>query len=186
MSEGAQQSIKIAIIGGGLTGLCVGLGLLHRGIDFAIYERAECHREIGAGIGFTPNAERAMKALHPDIHSCFRKVATQNDDDWFRYVDGCTHDPGDKPDMTEAVICKMYLGERGFEGCRRQDFLDELASLLPSGRVRFGKRLQSVEPAAQGATCMTFHDGTAELAHVGRSSPVPLEDVRPQANQTNV
>jgi len=83
-----ESQFEVAIIGGGITGLALAIGLLQRNIKFMIYERARTFREIGAGIGFNPNAERAMMALNPALHTAFRKVAAQNDEDYFYYVDG--------------------------------------------------------------------------------------------------
>jgi len=47
---------KIAIVGGGIGGLCLALTLLHHNIPFQIYEAAPSFGEIGAGIMFGPNA----------------------------------------------------------------------------------------------------------------------------------
>ncbi|GAQ45880.1 unnamed protein product [Aspergillus niger] len=55
------DKFEVAIIGAGITGITLALGLLSRGIPVRVYERARDFHEIGAGIGFTPNAEWAMK-----------------------------------------------------------------------------------------------------------------------------
>ncbi|KAH8196241.1 hypothetical protein TruAng_009598 [Truncatella angustata] len=157
-----DYSFKVAIIGGGITGLVLGLGLLRRSVKFTIYERADSFCEIGAGIGFTPNAERAMEALDPAIHASFRKIAVQNEDDYFRYVDGFHHGPQDKANTAEAQFCKMYLGERGFEGCRRHDFIQELAGLMEADCIKFNKCLVSVNDGV----VMKFDDGSIEQASV--------------------
>jgi 2-polyprenyl-6-methoxyphenol hydroxylase-like FAD-dependent oxidoreductase len=41
---------EVAIIGGGIAGLNLGIALQQRGIDFEIYERAEEYKTLGAGI----------------------------------------------------------------------------------------------------------------------------------------
>jgi 2-polyprenyl-6-methoxyphenol hydroxylase-like FAD-dependent oxidoreductase len=160
--------LEVAIIGGGITGLTLALGLLQRGVKFTIYERAQELRELGAGIGFTPNAERAMLALDPRIHESFRKVAVQNKDDWFRYVDGSKYDCGESECLGEHLWLKKYLGERGFEGCRRSDFLRELVNLIPSDSLKFVKNLLSIEDTADSHKIkLEFADGTTENANVG-------------------
>lgn len=108
-----DDNLNVAIIGGGIVGLALAVGLLQRNIKFTIYERAQSFREIGAGIGFTPNAERAMVALNPSVHAAFRKVAAQNDEDYFYYLDGYSFEE-DNPEH-EKTMLKLYLGERGFE-----------------------------------------------------------------------
>ncbi|KAK3315838.1 putative monooxygenase [Apodospora peruviana] len=167
-SDGGR-SPRIAIIGGGITGQTLAIGLLRRNItSFTLYERASAFREIGAGIGFTDNAERAMKALDARIHAGFKSVAAQNSDDWFRYVDGFNHNPQNPGDMNEELMFKMYLGERGFEGCRRSDFLQKLVDMVPSEHVRFRKNLRTVEEQkdGDGVVVMTFEDGSTAEADV--------------------
>ncbi|KAI1561503.1 MFS-1 multi-domain protein [Pyrenophora tritici-repentis] len=154
---------EVAIVGGGIAGLTLAIGLLRRNIPFKIYERAQGFREIGAGIGFTANAERAMLALDPRIHAGFRNLAFRNNEDDFYYVDGYHWDPNN-PDH-EEVIFKMYLDERGFEGCRRPDFLEELVRHIPPQFVAFGKDLVSVRDDAGDSKCtLSFHDGSAAKA----------------------
>lgn len=123
-----EPHFEAAIVGGGIAGLTVAIGLLSKGIRVKVFERAEEFREIGAGIGLSPNAERAMLALDPLVHATFRKLATLNTEDWFQYVNGYDKSPdGDG----EEPLFKVYLGTRGFEGCRRTDFLDGLSKMVP-------------------------------------------------------
>ena len=158
------NGLDVAIVGGGITGVTLALGLLTRNIHARVYERASSFREIGAGIGFSPNAEWAMKVVDPRIHAAFKKVATPNASDWFQYVDG-QHDGDDI-----RLLFQVYLGERGFEGCARSEFLDELAKLLPDGAVEYKKNLDSVQVADQPDSeklVLKFGDGTTATADVG-------------------
>ncbi|OKL55503.1 Salicylate hydroxylase [Talaromyces atroroseus] len=159
------KPIEVAIIGGGITGLALALGLQRRSIPFHIYERASSLREIGAGIGFTPNAERAMLALDPRIHQSFKSVASQNASDWFQYVDGYGSVDGDKETVDEASLFSLYLGERGFEGCHRAQFLKCLVDCLPEDCVTYGAQLETiVDPVGDERVVMKFHDGTTAEA----------------------
>lgn len=159
----AGRHFQIAVIGGGIAGLMVALGLLRRGFVVKIYERANSFAEIGAGIGFSPNAERAMLALDPRIHTAFRCIATPNTEDWFQYVDGFNESPrGDG----EELLFKIYLGSRGFEGCRRADLLAELAKLTPGHCIEFGKELVDIDETftKEQQTRLSFRNGTTATA----------------------
>ncbi|EED22648.1 monoxygenase, putative [Talaromyces stipitatus ATCC 10500] len=155
------RAIEVAIIGGGITGLTLALGLQKRNTNFHIYERAQSLREIGAGIGFTPNAERAMLALDPRIHEAFKSVASKNASDWFQWVDGFSGVNNDKDTVKEDLLFNMYLGERGFEGCHRAQFLKELVNHLPQGCVTFGACLDTIiDQGENERILLKFHNGT--------------------------
>lgn len=161
------DKFEIAIIGAGITGITLALGLLSRGIPVRVYERARDFHEIGAGIGFTPNAEWAMKVVDPRIHAAFKRVATPNASDWFQWVDGFNETGTDPRETEEQLLFKIYLGQRGFEGCHRAQLLGELARLLPEGIVTFHKALDTIEPAADNrlGQLLRFQDGTTVTAH---------------------
>jgi 2-polyprenyl-6-methoxyphenol hydroxylase-like FAD-dependent oxidoreductase len=55
--------MEIAIVGGGIGGLCLALNLQQRGISCRIYERAPEIRELGVGITLLPHAMREFTAL---------------------------------------------------------------------------------------------------------------------------
>ncbi len=55
--------MKIAIIGGGIAGLTMGIALQKFDIDYDIFERALQLNEIGAGIGIAPNALNIFQRL---------------------------------------------------------------------------------------------------------------------------
>lgn len=56
--------MKIAIIGGGITGLTTALGLVKMGLDCQVYERAKKIDAVGAGIWIQPNAIKVMNWLN--------------------------------------------------------------------------------------------------------------------------
>ncbi|ROV95568.1 hypothetical protein VSDG_05263 [Cytospora chrysosperma] len=167
-SSNPAFNFEVAIVGGGIAGVTVALGLLARGIPFKLYERSKAFHETGAGIGMSPNSERAMLALDPRVHAVFRDLATPNTEDWFQYVDGYHNSPTAASGDGEEPLFKVYLGERGFEGCRRSDFLDGLAALLPESCIEFNKELTEVVEGAGGGgkTVLKFADGTTAQADV--------------------
>lgn len=154
--------LHVAIVGGGIAGLCLGIGLQARGVDFTIYERAAGVQEVGAGIGLSPNAERAMRALAPAVHAAYEAAATPNGEDYFQWVGG----------LDKVPLFRLFVGEGGFRGLRRSDFLEELIKALPPGRVRFGMRLRDVVLPEQdgdgdGAVLLRFEDGSTASADTG-------------------
>lgn len=158
----SSPPLRVAIVGAGIAGVSLALGLLSRGISVTVYERGASSREIGAGIGFTSNAERAMKVLDPEIHAAFKRVTVQNGTDWFMWMDGMGEEC--------SLIHKMYLGERGFEGCHRAEFLDQLVSIMPAGVVRFGRNAEQIEEfdwEDDKPVHLKFTDGSVEHADVG-------------------
>ncbi|MBS1681379.1 MAG: FAD-dependent monooxygenase [Bacteroidetes bacterium] len=58
--------MKIAIIGGGITGLTTALALNKLGISCNVYERASALNEVGAGIWMAPNAMKVFSWLGID------------------------------------------------------------------------------------------------------------------------
>ncbi|MDB5593918.1 MAG: binding domain protein [Hyphomicrobiales bacterium] len=55
--------MTIAIVGGGIAGLCLALNLHRRGIDCRVYERVLQVKELGVGITMLPHAMREFAAL---------------------------------------------------------------------------------------------------------------------------
>lgn len=148
----------IAIVGGGITGLALAAGLQARGVRFTVYERAPSIRDMGAGIGLSPNAERALAALSKGALAAFRVVAMPNGEDYFQWVDGRS---------SGEVVYRLWVGEGMFQGCRRSDFVEELGRLVEPGCVKFGKHCQSVAEETDGGAVMTFSDGSTAEADVG-------------------
>lgn len=48
-SRSSNKSFHIAIVGGGIGGLCTAIGLLKQGVSITVYESAHAFAEIGAG-----------------------------------------------------------------------------------------------------------------------------------------
>jgi 2-polyprenyl-6-methoxyphenol hydroxylase-like FAD-dependent oxidoreductase len=53
----------IVIIGGGISGLTVGIALVRRGLEPVIYEQAPELKEVGAGVTLWANAFRALESI---------------------------------------------------------------------------------------------------------------------------
>ena len=77
--EPAEKKIRVAVIGGGIGGLCVVLGLLEQShIDVQVYESAPRFEEIGAGVALASNAARALALIGPAAKQAMEKHATGN------------------------------------------------------------------------------------------------------------
>ncbi len=62
-----QNPLRIAIVGGGIGGLCAALSLHHHcpegSIDIEVYEQASAYKEIGAGLGIGVNAAKLLHSI---------------------------------------------------------------------------------------------------------------------------
>ena len=183
--EQRSNAINLAIVGGGTSGLTLALGLLKRAphINFHIYEAAPQFSEIGAGVAFGINAQRAMRKLDPRIGEAYDVLRTSNVDfnvrpsgkdqkaTYLRVAMGIDHavDPEWK---AGKEVCEVFC-EGGFSSVHRARFLDLMAALLPD-RIRqecvtFGARLVSVEERSSDSGSeigvrLLFEDGRTATA----------------------
>lgn len=73
------KPLRIAIIGGGIGGLCTAIALLkYPHIDVQVYEAAPTFGEIGASLGIAPNAQQALELIAPEARAAYDKHATGN------------------------------------------------------------------------------------------------------------
>ncbi|KAI1343529.1 hypothetical protein F5Y15DRAFT_412313 [Xylariaceae sp. FL0016] len=153
-----SDRIRVAIVGGGITGVILALGLEKRGVDYTLFERAPEFTEIGAGIGFSPNAERALKVVDPNVYSKYKEVASSNDqEDYFTWVDGS---------QTNEIISRLLIGIDAFQGGRRSDFLEAWSELIPENKVKFGKELETLVQHEDGRVTLKLKDGSSEVFDV--------------------
>ncbi|KAI0538401.1 hypothetical protein GGR58DRAFT_298249 [Xylaria digitata] len=153
-----MTGIHVAIVGGGITGVILALALEKRGVSYTLYERTPAFTEIGAGIGFSPNAERALKVVDPKVYEVYKKVASScEDEDYFNWVDGYG---------TNELIARLLIGVDAFQGGRRSDFLEAWSALIPSGKVKFSKEVVSMLQRDDGKVTLKFRDGSLDEADI--------------------
>ncbi|KAL4912681.1 hypothetical protein BDW62DRAFT_216105 [Aspergillus aurantiobrunneus] len=148
-----RDTCDIAIIGGGIIGIIVAIGLLHRGFNVTVYERASRFTETSAGFSFSSGAREAMRLVAPGVLEALQRVAAPNQYPFIRYFDGFTPEvndprwqiPADRPD---------------YHGCLRAAFLESLGREVPEGVVQFGKSLETYEDEDGGKVTLRFTDGT--------------------------
>lgn len=152
-TSSVPKPINIAIVGGGISGLCLAIGLLRfPHIKLHIYEAAPKFAEIGAGVAIGVNAQRALYMLDPRLKSAYERIRTSNtswnmDADekkatYFRIRLGMDHRNG-RAKAGDPICEVMCAG--GFSSVHRARFLDELVAFLPEQIMReavsFGHRV---------------------------------------------
>ena len=158
----ASKPFDIAVVGGGIGGIVLTIGLLHRHVPVTLYESAHAFGEIGAGVSFGPNAAQAMRLIDPAIEAGFHKVATRNSWDskkefWFTFRYG--QDKKDGSNHVGDVITELVCPPVGQCSTHRAHFLDQMVELLPHGVSCFSKRLEEIEDNGDHVI-LHFHDGT--------------------------
>lgn len=162
----STQPIRIAIVGGGIAGVCLALGIFNRQkslksprIKLHIYETAPRFSEIGAGVAFGYNAQRALfglderlrkvyggfetrnansnRAKHESSHNMNGSKATQAGDlekeTYFRIIMGVDHSNEqlrqEEGYVAGKEVCEIFC-PGGFSSVHRARFLDEVVKLL--------------------------------------------------------
>ncbi|KAL4784155.1 hypothetical protein BJX76DRAFT_348063 [Aspergillus varians] len=149
-----RDTCDIAIIGGGIIGIIVALGLVHRGIKVKVYERASKFTETSAGFSFSAGAREAMRAVAPTVAAALERVAAPNQHPYIRYFDGFTP-------SVDAPQWRIPAERPDYHGCLRAAFLESLGNALPEGVVAFGKSLETYEDEKDGEkVVLRFTDGT--------------------------
>lgn len=156
--------LRIAIIGAGIAGITLAIALSEHNPNLAltIYESRPEFSEISAGVGFGPNALRAMSLISPKLISAYDQVKTPNqwpekDHLWydFRWSD------------TGKLILQVE-SEKGFAHCNasRVHLLAKLVELVPSTvELKFRKRVVDIEGYDTDETTIKFEDGTTATAN---------------------
>jgi salicylate hydroxylase len=174
----AQKPLDIAIIGGGIGGLCLLLGIIeHTDASFIrphLYESASAFSEIGAGVGFGPNAVQAMSIINPALSEAFKNIASNADvkevdgkkvavwNEFRMGMDGRT----ERNPLKAGEVVTSVCFESFKKNVHRAAFLEEMIKLLPTreseGYVSFRKRCVEIEDLglAKGVR-VHFEDGSA-------------------------
>jgi salicylate hydroxylase len=161
-----SKPFTIAVVGGGIGGIALAIGLLHRGVAVQVYEASPAFAEIGAGIGFGPNSVRSMHLINPAIKAAFDGLVTKNEGEneeetWINFRCGIG-----EPELI-AKVRTTDSNKTGISSVHRAHFLHELVKLVPAGMANFGKRLSNLHPGPRGTVRLEFEDGTmAEAAAV--------------------
>jgi salicylate hydroxylase len=135
-----HQSLRVAIVGGGIGGLSAAVALHRIGAQVRVYEQARELGDIGAGVALHQNSQRVLQRLGLCDGIARRGV----------YL------PGFRLLTRDGTVVSHGLNESGARqvALHRADLVAILAAALPSGIVHTGYR------------CVRFaqHDGSATVS----------------------
>ncbi|MGH8220430.1 MAG: FAD-dependent monooxygenase [Steroidobacteraceae bacterium] len=143
------QPLRVAIVGGGISGLAAANALVRRGMEVRLFEQAQTLREVGAGLITYPNSVRLLErmGLKDALAAVGALVGAGS-----RYCrkDGTT---------VGAILTADSQGWNGLWGLHRADLLNVLAAALPPNTVYTGHRCIDFSQDEQLAT-LSFENGT--------------------------
>ncbi|KAL0580833.1 hypothetical protein V5O48_001209 [Marasmius crinis-equi] len=153
------KDFTVAIVGGGLCGLAAAYPLSKAGVTVKVFEAAPKFEEIGAGVGFGPNAIRALESLGLLPAILARSDQESPEQRLFKFVEGSApHNLVFDYETTNPTNLGL--------GIYRPACLDGLISLLDPSITQFNKRCSSLTTTSTGRTRIQFSDGTTHEADI--------------------
>ena len=159
-ADWSPSRIDVAIVGGGIGGLVLGLALRERGISFDIYEQADELREIGAAVALSANGTRELRRL--GVGEPVESVSVVPSALVIRRWDSgevIADHPIGRDGTYEATFGAPYYG------VHRVALLQALADGLGRDRLHHGRRCVGLEERGSGAE-LQFADGSRAVADV--------------------
>jgi salicylate hydroxylase len=158
-SSTPSAGLRVAIVGGGLGGLCTAAFLHRAGVRVTVYEQAPELSQVGAGIAVGPNASSVLR--HLGLTAALNKAAEIVETGWeFRRW------------QDSSVLFSQELGERCLQRygaheyvIHRKDLLDILLGVVPDEIISLGRRCVQVRQD-DDAAYLTFADGSTVAADV--------------------
>ncbi|KAK9786651.1 putative FAD-binding domain-containing protein [Seiridium cardinale] len=157
-----RPPLRVAVIGGGIGGLCAALSLHHRcgsSVDIDVYEQAPEYKEIGAGVGIGVNAAKLLNKI--GIGEAVSKIAGKRSEVWltFRKFD----------DGSDIVTVPSAETEDAKQlPVHRAEFLDLLADIVnqrKAARLHTNKRCAKLTDQ-KSEVLVEFQDGTTAKANL--------------------
>ncbi|KAI5123693.1 hypothetical protein M0805_001721 [Coniferiporia weirii] len=154
--------IRVAICGGGISGLCLAVALSKSNdIEVHVYEAAERFREIGAGVMIWTKTWRILERL--GLAEEFSKIAHAPPDGSLGV--GFDYRRSDQPE--EGFRFHLVEVPHGCIRFHRAQFLDAFVNHLPDGVTSFGKRLTKYTTNdSSGEVSLEFADGSSASCDV--------------------
>ncbi|GAA2524972.1 FAD-dependent monooxygenase [Pilimelia columellifera] len=138
------------VVGGGIGGLSAAVGLRRAGWDVTVVERAAQFREIGAGFGLWPNAQRALAAI--GLADKVRTITVPQRSGGIRTSDGRWLSRWRSDDLEEALGGPLL-------GIHRAQLHRILLDALPAESLRSGVTVSGVADRA----VLDQHGGPIDL-----------------------
>ncbi len=164
----AKAHPRVMIVGGGIGGLFAANAMIANGLDVTVYEQAPALGEIGAGVYVTPNSVRQLErvGLGGAVEKFGARVGGGS-----RYLrfDGTPIAPVQVTDASGWNACF---------GMHRADFIELLATPLPTGVVNCGHRATGFEQTDDVAR-VTFANGVTAEADVVVAAEGIHSELRP-------
>ena len=152
-----QPTIRVSIIGAGLSGLALALALHDQSIDCTIYEARNESLNIGGGLMLTPNGLKVLDKL--GIYDSLRKTGYTFDNIYFQDADS---------GRIIETIDYGSLERYGFRTLRtyRHTVLQELLAKVQgkSIPIEFGRRFAHVMSETENDVTWQFSDGRTATA----------------------
>jgi salicylate hydroxylase len=128
--------MRVIVVGGGIGGMATAIALEKAGFEPLVLERSEELAEVGAGLGLSANAMKAMEHLGAAGH--IRAVSIPTVQNVWRGLGG-----------NELIFVAQYAAMTDRYGdhyycAHRADLLDALVAQVPAERVRLGARVVGV------------------------------------------
>jgi salicylate hydroxylase len=154
-TPGADRTLHVAVVGGGIGGLSTALALRLRGVDVDVYEQAPALGEIGAGVFLTPNSLRQLHRLGVGEAVEERGARIGPGSRYYRH-DGAPVAP---------IVTADSAGWNAVFGMHRADLVTILSARLPHDRLHTGHRAVGLEQDQHSARIL-FDNGAAADADV--------------------
>ncbi|WP_431785565.1 FAD-dependent oxidoreductase [Paenibacillus lactis] len=145
---------NIAIIGGGIGGLCTAFALQQRGHDVTLYEGASTFQSLGAGLGVGANALKALDKIG------LKKQVMEHSKVLRKMV--ILSDQGKPITETDSLMVSERFGTDNVT-IHRADLLSVLRNALKPGTIVLNKRCVDFVQAQDGVT-VSFEDGETTRA----------------------
>lgn len=149
---------QVAIAGAGIGGVALASALMAQDVDVKIYEQAAAFARVGAGIQMTPNAVKVLRGLN--LEEELRAIA-------FEPISGLNREHASGALTNELPLSGASEQRYGAPLLlmHRGDLHTALAETLPSGTIRFGKKLTDIRQQ-HGKVLLEFSDGSQDEADV--------------------
>lgn len=161
MTLPAEKKIRIAIIGGGISGLALAAGLVKKPhIDFTIYESVPEYRDVGAGLALHLNAIKAMALIGDEVRQAYFDSALNMGEEDMELATQVilAHGPHSGDVVAELGRAK------GRKTVARYELMKAFQKLLPADRVQFGKRAEGIQELDDDTLRIRFTDGSEATA----------------------